>query len=95
MDSGIDPRLARLTAIGAVLMPRRRTLQDPAAGSQKYSSSVTPSNRGRSEARQPRPSARARRTRHGRGRSRSGVGSRLQVIGQGQAAGADGATPLT
>jgi hypothetical protein len=34
-------------AIGAVLSPRRWTDQQPGTGSQKYSSSVNPSSRGR------------------------------------------------
>src|SRR5688500_17054014 len=36
------------TRIGALPSPRRRTLQLPGAGSQKYSSSVSPSRRSRS-----------------------------------------------
>ena len=36
------------SAIGAVLSPARRMLQQPGTGSQKYSSSVSPSRRGRS-----------------------------------------------
>jgi hypothetical protein len=40
------------TAIGAVLVPRGRTLQQPVTGSQRYSSSVSPSSRGRSWPRQ-------------------------------------------
>src|SRR4051794_41439265 len=40
------------TAIGAVLVPRGRTFQQPATGSHRYSSSVSPSSRGRSWPRQ-------------------------------------------